>query len=634
MLRASSAGLTSAILSAASASRPWQASCTIQILKAVARQNVRSHQPQARGIRLRAANSASIHPRTPPQYLATQRQVEGGGETTRMQPRPELRVKRQREPRRVLTSRAKTGIKQNKRAVRFQRSGSRSSNHRLLLAPTPHRGGHHATASVLDGIFSRNRAGTGQRDHGHAPFRLHPNIVTLLYRTFEENVAAKLVRLLRTAAAGQDLDESWHAYATLIHLQSTDSTIARKFRQIPNAVLHRLARHIARTRPVTKSHFPRLLRVLQHLWDTKNPLPVEAWNTLINCAGKGHRTGSRKEYDMAVSIFYDMTGGLRPGMQLSQRMMLMGDARREATQPDLITFNTLLTIAARSLSKRSLEHAVSLFKQSGFAPDWITHMALMMYHIRMKNLGGVRATLRKMATQGLQLPLDGVNAVIWAFAYSGHNDVVLDIYRVLSNNVRPDVNQGEIKRAIYRLQGVQSLTLSANLRPDVVTYTVVIQATARAGDFTNAFTILHDFVSIHCHRRLTPSAAAAFRAIFLGFKTFAVDPASPIEPLPTENKWTLDNLTIVYELFLQLPAAAIPTRSTIFWIMDAFDKTCGHDVLLLQRVWLELKHRYEPLKPTLFHQPRLRRMEINLFSAREEDVVPKRSNTLHGTPEP
>lgn len=553
---------------------------------------------------------------------------------TREQPMQEPRVKRQREPRRALTPKTKTGVKQNKRAVRFQRSGSRSLSNRPSLVPAPQCGGHHKAVSVLDGIFSRSRAGTGQRDHGHAPFRLHPNIVTLLYRKFEEDVAAKLVRLLRTTAAGRDLDESWQAYATLIHLQSTDSTIARKFRQIPNAVLHRLARHIARTRPVTKSHFPRLLRVLQHLWDTNNPLPIEAWNTLINCAGKGHRTGSRKEYDTAVSIFYDMIGGLRPGTQLSQRMMLMGDVKRQSVQPDLITFNTLLTIAARSLSKRSLEHAVSLFKQSGFAPDWITHMALMMYHIRMKNLGGVRATLQKMAAQQLQLPLDGVNAVIWAFAYSGHNDVVLDIYRVLSNSIRRDHNQGEIKRTIHRLQSAQSLTLSGSLRPDVVTYTVVIQATARAGDFVNAFTTLHDFISIHCRRRLTPSAAAAFRAIFLGFKTFAIDPASPIEPLPTENKWSLENLTVVYEMFLRLPATAIPTRSTIFWIMDAFDKTSGHDVLLLQRVWIELKRRYEPLKPTLFHQPRLRRLEIKLFSVREEDIDAKPCNTLHVTPGP
>ncbi|TFK29263.1 hypothetical protein FA15DRAFT_582706 [Coprinopsis marcescibilis] len=417
-------------------------------------------------------------------------------------------------------------------------------------------------------------------------------------------------------ASSKNIQAAWDAFVAFDALKGHPE-VAQNLPHPPFYALDRLCRFITFSRPVTKTHFRAQLAVMRRMWEAGGKPPLAAWNSLINFAGKGLRTGSKEEYKTAVSIFNDMVAGRCPGSRLPKGVIDYGRLTNHINtpiQPNLVTFNILLDVATRSLHSDSVKHAVGLFTQSGFAPDFISHMCMLRYHSKKRSLEGVRATLTKIKEQRIIMPIDGFNAVISAYAYNNRHDLALAVFRLLENNITLSDDQEGIHSVRDLLSREERLEVPDNVKPDVATYTAMIQSMAYIGDFVHTFDIFNEFLSSRDTARIHPSTSAAFRAVFLGFSKHGADPSWIVPDTGEVSRWNLSNLQLVFRLFLKLPAQEVPTRSTVYWIMSAFDKTSGHDKKLLREVWAQMKGRYTTARPMLFSQPRLRRMEETIYN--------------------
>ncbi|EAU84295.2 hypothetical protein CC1G_01291 [Coprinopsis cinerea okayama7 len=464
---------------------------------------------------------------------------------------------------------------------------------------------------------------------------LSPTRLTL--RTFvppdmEGGRGPTLVRLLR-AMLSKDLQKALEAQNEIRRLQAEDHVVSTHFSRIPVPILRQLHYNLSKQRPVTKSHFPLMLSALQSLWDAGETFPIDVWNSLINVAGKGFRTGSRHEYVTAASIYRDMISGRRPGASQREFLNLRKPEQLEAlpgtVQPNLVTFNTLISIAARSLSQPAIAHAVALFQKSGLTPDHITHSSLLVYFTRTNNFTGIRNTLLKMKRQKLSMPIDTLNGILYAYIYNGRAEVAWDAFLVLKNNVTPDPNQAFVKRAQRRLASKEGIVIGSDLKPNEVTYVATIQAMAHKGDAFRTFSTLHEHLSLDPGAFCWNSTAAAFRAVFLGFSKHAHPPSfSTGKGAVPIYEWNLSNLDLMFKLFLRLPPTRIPTRSTIYWIITAFDKASGGDLPIQRRVWVQLKLRFQKRDPQLFRQKRLQDVEARLFLAPQSQQCSENPSSL------
>lgn len=428
-------------------------------------------------------------------------------------------------------------------------------------------------------------------------------------------------QLLRTIAHTASVAEAWDAYRTLCSL-SRGQGLAGGEQHIPFSHLHRLARILASTRPRTRTLFLRLLSVLSNIRKSGGEIKLWEWNALIDCAGKGWRKTRPEDFTNALDVFSDMVSQNAPGTAFPRsedRSVVYDHHSGNAVNPDIVTYTTLLNIAARTLSPASLQHATSLLKSSGLPPNRITHLSLLRYFTRTKQLSGVRETLSHMKEQGLEVGLDGVNAVIWAFGFNNQMDVASTIYRVLRHNVLPELEKSEhdIDAAIRYLVDAHGLIISREMIPNEVTYMIMIQTFAYHGDLVRA---LHVFMDLLSSLNFEPSAPrvrdehgdlqpthyaptiTAFRALFLGFARHGQPPISK-RPKLTErlvslrkpvgdSPWTLENLHALFNSFLRLPADTRVPERVIYWILVAFGKTSGHDAGKLRRALSLLEKRF------------------------------------------
>lgn len=320
---------------------------------------------------------------------------------------------------------------------------------------------------------------------------------------------------------------------------------------------------------------------------------------------------------MALSIFEDMTTGRAPGTTSSlgdphstQSTNISGQAPGRPLTPDVYTYSTLVALAARTLDRPSIRHALNLMQSAGVHPSRITHLSLLVYFSLTHQMSSVRSTLRKMEEQGFGLGIDGVNACIWSYGHNDRLDVVTMIYRLLRHNLDASAeshhNLEEITRQLKEEEGIVIL---GNPRPDEVTFTVMIQLMAYHGDLPATLTIFADMLgsdnleigaALKDGKPLTYSPTMpVFRGIFLGFARHGRPGSSDQDerslraqqPATQGPTWALENLQHLFDIFMASPPGQ-PTQSTVHWIMVAFDKTSNRDLTLLRKVWVDLTVKF------------------------------------------
>jgi len=61
---------------------------------------------------------------------------------------------------------------------------------------------------------------------------------------------------------------------------------------------------------------------------------------------------------------------------------------------------------------------------------------------------------------------------------------------------------------------------------------------------------------------------------------------------PGQLQWSLQILQTVFDTFITLPPDVKASRSTLHWIMLAFDITSGQDQVILREVWMKLDEQF------------------------------------------
>ncbi|KAL0949164.1 hypothetical protein HGRIS_009245 [Hohenbuehelia grisea] len=405
--------------------------------------------------------------------------------------------------------------------------------------------------------------------------------------------------------------EVWDAFSALENLPNPLGEQSR-FPKIPFSHLHRMCRVLSRNRPKPRSQFARLLHVVRYIHDTGGRILLHEWNALIDHCGWGWRKTRPEDFQLALELFDDMVAGRVPGS--ANEVFVEGVKLRERVEPDTVTYNTLLRIAARTLHGPCIRRATALLNASGLKPDRYTHLSMLRYFTFTHRLSGVQTTLMEMKAQGLTLGLDGVNACIWAYAHTGHLDLVVDVYRVLRHHVWPEhyVGADDVDSVARRLSDEEGIVIDAESRPNEVTYQIIVQTMAYHGDLSTALNAFMDML-------VTPNLEVGapidededgkqrpanysptvplFRALFLGFSRHGVPSSSP-SAVPAASlfkeqaKWNKATLLELFKVFMSLPEGVRPSRSVFYWIMVAFIRTSADDPVLIRKVWNQLEERF------------------------------------------
>lgn len=448
--------------------------------------------------------------------------------------------------------------------------------------------------------------------------------------------------LLHTMATTHLDTEAWDAYSNLLLIDVNTEGPTEEL-LVPRLYLRRLSRLLARTRPKTRKVFLRQLSVLTAIRNSGGPIQLYEWNSLIDLSGKGWRQTRTQDFETALSIYKDMIHGKAPGSTLASRD-LEEDEEDEyhgelaiPLKPDIYSHTTLISLAARTLDLDSLSHATKLLERSQLAPNRITHLAMLQYFTFTHDLAGVRSTLFKMRQQGFELGIDGINAVIWAYGNNDRIDIVMMIYRLLRHHVSPERHVGEddIQAVITQLRDEEQIILDPAIKPNEITFTMMIQVMAYKGNLLATLTVFMDMVSsqnlemgapliVDEEENLVPSVYSptlpVFRAIFLGFARNALPPPKKgyhvpervrLANPPGKPTWTLDNLQSLFDTFMGLPGRVQISQLTVYWIMKAFEVTSDNEAKLLRQVWKQLEDRFGG--PWGMPGSRLYEMRMKLF---------------------
>ncbi|KAI1796310.1 hypothetical protein LXA43DRAFT_663260 [Ganoderma leucocontextum] len=424
-----------------------------------------------------------------------------------------------------------------------------------------------------------------------------------------------------------DIEDAWKTYQELV--QDRPQYLKQP---IPQKYLHNFATRLtARTdwlppaKSRTQTTFLRLLSVLSTIYYTGGQVRLWEWNALIELAGTGWRKTRVADFNSSLNVYRDMLANRAPGASLSDDPFVqVRDQSFVASQPvtpDIVTYTTLLTIAARSRNETLLRRAESELASSGLAPNRTTLLTYVRYYADRGQLSGVRTTLGRMKSSRFPLGMDGTNLCLWAYGRNGRLDIAGLIYRILRHRLHlenpsseePSEDPGDIQDAVRELHELEGITIGRRLKPDAITYYTLIQVYAYRG-------WLHESLAVFEHMMTSPERVTGkledviapvsgpmlphpilpiFRALFLGFARHAVLPeysytvtaAAPHGERHSEA-WTLDQLRTLFDHFIDLPQDAKPSSRSVYWLLVAFAITSGYDRALLSEVWERLGARY------------------------------------------
>ena len=435
------------------------------------------------------------------------------------------------------------------------------------------------------------------------------------------DASSQLLQHFQVIGSTDSVTKGWNSYVFLVDFISGSIDVRRRVRHIPFSHLHRLARLLARNRPQTRRQFLQLLAVLTYINYWGGKLKQHEWNALVAHAGSGWRKTKVQNVRNAMKVFNDMRAGRLPGSSeflLPDREFLEGPP----VEPDIYTYTSLLAIASRSISTKHMHNISSMLTMAGLPPNRITHLSLMRYFTLREDFDGIRLTLLKMRQQGLELGLDGLNSCLWAYGRQHRVDLVMMIYRILRHNLLPETStaQKDINQIIGRL-GEENIFVEPEIQPNEVTLTTVIQVLAYHGHFSSTLNVFMDMLSFNNLEKGAPieeisagvyrpilyqPSLAVFRAIFLGFSRHA-------KPIQHFSDWNIDNLSQIFNLFLELPSNSNPNHNNIYFILLAFDKASGRDINILRDVWMRIDRRFGIVLHNAHSVSRLARLQRLLF---------------------
>lgn len=448
--------------------------------------------------------------------------------------------------------------------------------------------------------------------------------------------------LLNILATTDSLSHAWDAYQNLMALPRDGDRLP-----IPWEHLHRLTRLFASTKPRTRTLFLRLLTVISTIHKTGGRVSLWQWNALIDFAGKGWRKTRQEDFRNAMGVFNDLVSTRPPGATFSRSELGASGPEEqhpsdsdERPSPDIVTYTTLLNIAARTLHPLTFEHASMMLHVAGIPPNRITLLTRLRYYSRRGELPGMRAIISQLREHNFDLGLDGINACIWAYGRNERLEVASAIYAVLKNrlsNLNGDQEDENILAFKQFLESQEGIQVPDGILPDRVTFTGLLQSFAYHGDLVQCLQVFMDMISVldkpsdanaggeRNGKTQTMYMMPAYRAIFLGFvrhgksaqeieserllsyRLKALHNRQQIEP----TAWTLNALEALFTDFLALSSDAEPSERMIYWILVAYGRCTGDDVQRLREVFLQLEERFGG-----GWGGRLARMRKRLFSVR------------------
>ncbi|TDL29754.1 hypothetical protein BD410DRAFT_892992 [Rickenella mellea] len=419
----------------------------------------------------------------------------------------------------------------------------------------------------------------------------------------------EIKRLRGTIWNAHTSDDAWDAYQTLSSLNGTEPRTRH---------LRRLGGLLASTRPRTRTVFLRLRDVLARIRSRGGTIYPSEWNALIDCAGKGWRKTRIEDYKAAVGVYNEMQ---EIALKEPDQAPTNRSSHRSRIGPNVVTYTTLLDIATRSENPALIRHAGSLFRSSELLPTRITSLVLLRYRRKAERMRGIRKALAAMNDAQHDLGLDGINAFLWAYVHEEQFDVPVRIYNILRRNALQTLETTEAEHELLpdghrnKTKGdyIDDIFIPAGMLPDEITFTAMIQGFAYHGHLIQALEVWSDMLTFpkgpqtrSCSARKQPPQTGrlygltlpVLRALFCGFARHGHCPSrndSIAVRRERGNHWTAENLSILLDAFLQLPALAKPSDRTIYWLMVAVGKTSGNNQDRLREVWGLVEERFPSL---------------------------------------
>ena len=447
----------------------------------------------------------------------------------------------------------------------------------------------------------------------------YPILVAPIPTTFTQD--HERARLLNVMGATQSFTEAWDAYrAFSSHPLAEDPTLNK----YPSRHLHRLVSLLATIRPRTRKVYLSLVSIISTLRASGHLVYPWEWNLLMDASAKGWRKTRFEDYKTSLEVFNEMLVYQKEVQESNGAQHIVQNVRSSSHDeqsidthnnlaPDVYSYTTLISHAARTLSPQALDHARSLLDASGIIPNRVTLLAQLRLHTNHNQMFGVRNTIAELLDRGFTLDIHGVNSIIWAFARNEHMEVAEAIYRVLRSNTDSDEPADEEIAATAKfLAEVENIVIPPTVIPDRITYTTLIQSYAYHGDLTRTLQVFADMLSspdpiatwmgeVGAKARFIP-VMPIFRAIFLGFCRHGVDTTRPLAHHRGHNRprrgrepsldWDLDNLYAIYKGFLELPANRKPEDRVVYWLITALEKCSGGDYRRMREVFTTLEERW------------------------------------------
>ena len=423
------------------------------------------------------------------------------------------------------------------------------------------------------------------------------NSIPSSYRHDQSTVA--LITSLHHGILFRDCAKSWCIYQTILQNHPLGS------RLISPRLLHSLSALLWKTRPITRQTFLRLTSIVNELRNTGHPIYTWEWNALIHAAGAGFRRTATKDFEAALNIVEEMIA------QSLKLQSTQGNVTKKSPV-GIVTLNTLLAIASRTRLNRNVQRVLDMLaKRSDVVPDRITHLILLNHYGRNGRLDRLPGCIIQLMQTKSGIGVDGINAILWAYARSGRIDYALQIYeRLRFNLTNPGTSRTSPSTHDQKQEGGRHPILSLPhidlallpVLPDSITYTTLVQCLAYHGDFTNAISVFWDYVGATTERppptryddfKFTEERAYAppvemYRSLFIGFIRHGVfrsqhqngstaeesqnagihlfsrhqvaplsyPPQPPKPPYVTHSShssWTLQSLSDLFDNFLEVP---------------------------------------------------------------------------------
>jgi pentatricopeptide repeat protein len=400
----------------------------------------------------------------------------------------------------------------------------------------------------------------------------------------------------------------WSAYEDLLELKPPKDILTEKdFRRIFS--------RLANQKPRTRTTFLRMLHLCNAIHSLGYEMRSWQWNVLVDAAAKGYHKTKEEDYQAALGVVQDWT-----------RRTQKDDAPasdwgpQQQSPADIYTYTTLLSIAARTQSPELLRHAARLLEHSQLPPTRVTELSVIPYLARSGEYLAVKTVIENVHAKGLEVGIDGLNALMWAYASNGAFAYPLGIYRALRSHVQDDFAEQDLQ-GIELVSAIGDYIIPQELAPDRATYTLLIQALAYHGHFVFALEVFRDMLALNDPPPMATRYQKAeseqlkdahllpiYRALFLGFSRHGEPQAFQLPkprthqeasntPLDEEGRpimtpWNIHNLQLVYNMFMECATDCLPNNRTIFWILKGFARTTRNSLEKMKTIWEQLDARF------------------------------------------